>query len=77
MLVTQSTAAFIDDAAVLDIGIIGLDALERIDPSPSVAANETARIISAAVADHSLTAERGGYILLLTSRGEHVFKRLA
>lgn len=76
VLVTKNTKDFIDDAPVYDYGIIALEGLKFIDPSPTYKTNTTARIISQAYRDFELHAERSGFVLYLKEDGKHVFKRL-
>ncbi len=77
MLVTRNTEDFLDDAPVLDYGIIGLDALPVIDPAAEYKTNRTAQLISKAILDYDLTSERCGFVLVLRQNGHHVFRRLA
>lgn len=76
ILVTKNTKDFLADAPVLDYGIIGLDALPFVDPSAEYRTNETAKIISQAVSDFSLVAERTGFVIMLRPDGNHTFRRL-
>lgn len=76
MLVTNNTKDFLDDAPVLDYGIIGLEALRFVDPASEYKDNKTAQMISKAVSDFDLVSERSGYVLMLRSDGKHVFRRL-
>lgn len=76
ILVTKNTKDFLADAPVLDYGIIGLEALPFVDPSNEFKSNLTAQMISKAVSEHSLIAERTGFVLMLKPNGKHVFRRL-
>ena len=76
MLVTKSTAGYLDDAPVLDYGIIGLDALPTIGTSPNFDVNATARMISIAISDWRLPTERSGFVIMLHPEGRHVFRRI-
>lgn len=76
ILVTRNTKDFLDDAPVLDYGIIGLEALPFVDPAHDYKSNLTAQMISKAVTAHSLVAERTGFVLMLKPSGKHVFRRL-
>ncbi len=76
MVVTQTTPEFLDDASVLDLGIIGLDALPILHAETSYADNTTAQMISKAVSDYSLSSERSGWVLMLHPSGKHVFRRI-
>lgn len=71
-----SKAGFLDDAPVLDYGIIGLDALPVIDPTSEYKENRTAQLISKAILDFDLVSERCGFALMLKQDGHHVFRRL-
>jgi hypothetical protein len=76
LLITKNTAAYIDDAPVLDYGIIELDALPFINPAVEYKTNRTAQLISHAILDFDLVLERCGLLLMLKQDGNHVFKRL-
>ena len=76
IVVTRDTASYLSDAPVLDVGIIGLDALPAIDTAESYAENTTVRLISAAITEHALVSRRGAWVLMLVPGGEHVFVRL-
>ena len=76
ILVTKNTKDFLADAPVLDYGIIGLEALPFVYPSNEFKSNLTAQMISKAVSEHSMIAERTGFVLMLKPNGKHVFRRL-
>ena len=76
IVVTQRTQDMIDDAPVHEYGIIGLDALPVVDRHPTYEANATVRMISRAITDFDLTAERSAFLVLLMPDGGHRFKRL-
>lgn len=76
MIVTKNTKDFLADAPVLDYGIIGLEALPFVDPAKDYKGNKTAQMISKAVSEFSLAAERTGFVLMLKPNGKHVFRRL-
>jgi hypothetical protein len=76
MLVTNNTKDFLDDAPVLDYGIIGLEALGFIDSASNYKDNKIAQMISKAVSEFDLISERSGYVLMLKPNSQHVFKRL-
>jgi hypothetical protein len=76
IVVTKRTAEYLDDAPVLDYGVIGLDALPGLDGSDRYNENETAQMISKAVAEFGLAFERAAYVLMLHPSGKHVFQRI-
>jgi len=76
VIVTKNTRDFLEDAPVLDYGIIGLEALPFIDPAKDYKDNQTAQMISKAVSEFSLISERSGFVLMLHPNGRHVFRRL-
>ena len=78
MLITRNAAGYLDDAPVLEFGIIGLDALAGdIYVGPTLPESATATLISTAFLDFDLGKERGAYLLLLHPAGRHVFRRLS
>ena len=63
------------------VGIVGLRRKTQrsdpfLDPSSDYKSNGTARKISKSVSEHSLVAERTGFVLMLKPNGKHVFRRL-
>jgi hypothetical protein len=76
ILVTASTPAFLEDAPIVEYGIIGLDALPAVDAVGTYKKNTTARMISTAFTKHCLVAKQYGFVLMLKPDGEHVFCRL-
>jgi hypothetical protein len=76
ILVTTGPAAFLDDAPVLDYGVISLEALPALDQAPDLADNTTARMISTAITDLDLLAEPGGFLVELLPEAEHRLQRL-
>lgn len=76
VLVTDSTKDFLDDAPVLDYGIIGIEALRFVDSSPIYRENHTAQLISKAVSEFNLISMRSGFVLMLKDDGGHHFKRI-
>lgn len=76
IIITKNTQDFLDDAPVYDYGIIGLEALPFIDPTPTYTKNETAKLISKAYGDFELHFEKTGFVLMLKPDGKHTFKRL-
>jgi len=77
IVVTRETPPYVDDAPVLDYGVIGLDALPSLDAPLTYDDNPTAQMISKAVADFGLAFERSAYVLMLHPSGNHVFRRIA
>jgi hypothetical protein len=76
IVVTKETPPYLDDAPVLDYGIVGLDAFAGLDASPTYDENPTAQIISKAVAEFGLPFERSAYVLMLHPGGKQVFRRI-
>jgi len=78
IVITRDAASYIDDAPVLEFGIIGLDALgSDIYIGPTLPESATAQVISKAFLDFGLGNERGAYLLLLHPERRHVFRRLS
>lgn len=69
VLITKNFEPFEYDAPVHDVGLISVRSLPLVDP-------QTAKVISRAWKDFSLTSERFRYLLRLQPSGEHVFERL-
>jgi hypothetical protein len=76
IVVTKDTPPYLDDAPVFDYGVVGLDAFADLDAALTYAENPTAQMISKAVSEFGLAAERSAYVLLLHPGGEHVFRRI-
>jgi hypothetical protein len=76
VIITKNTKDFLDDAPVLDYGIIGLEALPFIDPAGEYKDNTTAQMISKAISEFGLISKRTGFVLMLKPNGRHVFKDL-
>jgi hypothetical protein len=76
IVVTRSTSDYLDLAPVLDMGVIGLDALPRTHGETEYAHNPTAHLISRAVAEFGLVGQRGGWVILLHPDGKHAFRRI-
>ena len=75
-LVTKNSKDFIEDAPVYDYGIISLEKLKFIDPSKE-SNNKTVRLISKAIIDYDIVAERTHFVLYLyPNRKHHLFKDL-
>lgn len=73
---TNNTKDFLDDAPLLDYGIIGLESLPFIDSAGEYADNSTAQMISKAISNFDLISKRTGFVLLLKPDGKHVFRKL-
>lgn len=76
VLITNNTKDFIDGIPVHDYGVIGLEALRFIDPSPTYKDNQTVRMISKAISDHKIVSNRSGFVLMLHPDGHHVYTRI-
>ena len=72
ILVTSDTEAYIDDAPVLDYGIIGLDALGVMHAGEGYADNTTVKMLSRAVTRHRLASRSPAGVIMLVPEGEHV-----
>ena len=72
ILVTSDTEAYIDDAPVLDYGIIGLDALGVMHAGEGYADNTTVKMLSRAVTRHRLASRSPAWVIMLVPEGEHV-----
>jgi len=70
IVVTKETTPYLDDAPVLDYGVVGLDALGGLDASLEYAENMIAQVISKAVAEFGLTFERSAYVIMLHPGGK-------
>jgi hypothetical protein len=77
IIVTKNTKDFLADAPVLDYGIIGLEALPFVDGAPEYKDNKTAQMISKAVSEQNLAAQRTSFVLMLKPKGKHFYKKLA
>ena len=77
IIVTENSTDFIDDAPVMEFGVIGLDAMPRSASAAPLPENEMARMISSAFMNYTLGEERGPYLMLLHDSGHHVFRRLS
>jgi len=78
VLVTRSAPVLLDEAPVLDMGIIGLDALGcDIYVGPTLPESATTTLISKESLDFDLGNERSAYLLLLHPELRHVFRRLS
>jgi hypothetical protein len=72
ILVTRNTPDYLDDAPVLDYGIIGLDALPMVSTSDTYLGSATAKMISRAVTRHRLASRPPAWVIMLVPEGAHV-----
>jgi len=72
ILVTRATADYIDDAPVIDYGVVGLDALPNLATSESYRGNGTVRMMSRALTRFRLASRPPAWVILLRDDGEHV-----
>lgn len=77
IVVTTNPAAFVDDAPVYEYGVIALDGLATIDPSPAYSTNRTVQLLSKAISQHGLWAKGARFLLELRDDGNHVLKELS
>ena len=74
VFITKNFEPFEYDAPVHDFGLISVRSLRLLEPAQED--SPTAKVISRAWKDFSLTSERFRYLLRLQPSGEHVFERL-
>jgi hypothetical protein len=65
ILITKNPKDFIEYAPVYDFGIIALDKLKFIDPSPDNATNRTVRLINKALSQLNLFSRRTSFYCTL------------
>jgi hypothetical protein len=71
ILVTRNAKGFMEWAPIHEYGIVSLEKLTSINPSPSFAANKTARLISQGISAYGLWAKGATFLLELRDDGEH------
>jgi hypothetical protein len=76
ILVTTNTKDFVEEAPVHEFGIVSLENVKSIDPDPSFATNQTARLISRAISEHHLWSRGAKFLLELRDDGKHRFTLL-
>jgi hypothetical protein len=71
ILVTSNTKEFLEEAPIHEYGIVSLEKLTFIDPSPSFATNITAQMISQAISAYGLWTKGAKFLLELRDDGQH------
>ena len=71
--ITRNTKDFLAYALGNEIGIISLEGLSFIDPTPN-ASNTTVQILSKAIIEFSLWSRSSGFLLELKDNGKHILK---
>ena len=76
ILITKNPRDFIEHAPVYDFGIIALDKLKFVDPSPDLATNQTVRLINKALSQLSLFSRRTCFYCTLHDTGKPTLEDL-
>lgn len=71
ILVTRNAKDYLEEAPIHEYGIVSLEKLTFIDPSPSFATNKTARLISQVISAYGLWAKGAKFLLELRDDGKH------
>lgn len=71
IVVTRNPQAFVEEAPIHEYGIVSLQKLASIDPSPAFATNKTARLISRTLSRYRLWTKGAKFLLELQEDGDH------
>ena len=77
IFVTNNPEDFILDAPAYEYGIIALNKLKFIDPSPTYRTNKTVQLISKAMSQYTLWVRGARFLLELREDGKHTLEELS